>query len=68
MSMFTDLEKLIIRKIRAIENGKLAVEDAQMGKWLREMQNIDEPAFEQLTQRYIKALPKKGQIRMAMAS
>ena len=67
MGMFTDLEKLIIRKIRAVENGSLTPENAQVGKWLGKMQSIDEPAFEKLTARYIKALPKKEQIRFVMA-
>jgi len=68
MGMFQDLEKLIIRKIREVENGKTTVKDAQVGKWLEKMSNVDEPAFDKLTRRYMKALPKKEQIRIAMAS
>ena len=65
--MFRDLEKLIIRKIADIQNNKVTPENSQIGKWLNKMRDIDEPSFEILTERYIKALPKKEQIRLAMA-
>ena len=64
--MFRDLEKLIIRKIKQVENGT-SIKGLEINKWLERMRDVDEPSFDKLTQRYIKALPKKEQIKLAMA-
>jgi len=56
--MFQLLEKAIIRKLRAIERGEMTTSESGVAKLLNQMREVDEPCYEELMDRYMKAISK----------
>lgn len=54
--MFQILEKRIIGILRQLENGKTTTLESGILSLLERMRSVDEPAYDQLSQRYNKTI------------
>ena len=54
--MFNILEKKIRGLLLQIESGKTTLQESGIGKWLNQLKEIDEPCYDILVERYLKAV------------